>query len=101
MTARPGFEPRRFIGRVRERLLCGHADPADREDESRAEAGIAAARLACLHQRRMAARKSGAHRLAAELRREIDAAEAARQMTLWSTAADRHAAYSTPAPASA
>lgn len=92
----PGFEPRRFIGRVRERLLCGDRAPADPGEEGRAEAYIAAAKVACLHQRRMAARNIGARRLAAELGREMAATVPQLRMTLWDAAADRHAAPATP-----
>ncbi|HVC50409.1 MAG TPA: hypothetical protein VND87_00140 [Stellaceae bacterium] len=69
-TGAGGAEPRRrFVGCVRERLLrCGTA--AGTGDE--AEAVIAVAQIACLHRRREAARASGAHRLADELRRQID-----------------------------
>jgi CheY-like chemotaxis protein len=61
----PG-EPRRFVGRVRDRLL-GQELPADTEDD----AGIAAAKLACLDRRQNAARQAGAAELVASLAREI------------------------------
>lgn len=53
--------------RARRRILRLVADAVRRE----AESGIAAAKLACLRRRRDAAAAAGAHRLAAELRREI------------------------------
>jgi len=66
----PG-EPRRFVGRVRDRLL-GEALPADTEDDAgKAELCIAAAKLACLDRRQNAARLAGAAELVASLAREI------------------------------
>jgi len=59
-------EPRRFVGRVRERLLR-----AERCDPGEAELFIATAKIACLDRRRAAARAAGAYGLAADLRNEI------------------------------
>ncbi len=62
-------DPRRFLGRVRERLLCGR--PRQPGDEAAAEFAVASAKLACLHHRRRAAHHAGSRRLAEELRHEI------------------------------
>ncbi|MGH7094530.1 MAG: hypothetical protein ACREFB_13475 [Stellaceae bacterium] len=76
-TGADGAKPRRrFVGCVRERLLrCGpvaSAGRAEHEAGDEADAVIAVAQIACLHHRREAAHASGAHRLADELRRQID-----------------------------
>lgn len=70
-----GFEARRIVGCVRERL-AGKLDAAalDRARRS-AEFAIAEARIGCLHQRAQAAEGAGAR----ELAREIDNAIAQRE----------------------
>ena len=60
-------EPRRFVGRVRERLLGAEGDA----DPDEAEWCIAVAKVACLGQRQHAARHAGAMELVASLAREI------------------------------
>jgi|HubBroStandDraft_2_1064218.scaffolds.fasta_scaffold338375_1 CheY-like chemotaxis protein len=60
-------DPRRFVGRVRDRLL-GAEDDAEAGE---AERCIAAAKLACLDQRQHAARRAGSTGLVAALAREI------------------------------
>jgi DNA-binding response OmpR family regulator len=77
LVKRP-FDPRELLGCVFAVVL--------REDEQQAapthchvaEFGIAAARLACLHNRRDAAAAVGAHHLALELTRQISESTAAR-----------------------
>lgn len=94
--ARSGPERRWFVGSVRERLLRAHAAQAERELETRAEACIASAKVACLHQRRMAAESAGAPALAAALHREIEATVAERHTA---AAAERHAVPGARTPA--
>lgn len=60
-------EPRRFVGRVRDRLLGAAGDG----DADVAERYIAVAKVACLGQRQHAARDAGAAELVAALAREI------------------------------
>lgn len=60
-------EPRRLIGRVRDRLVGDDAEIGGAE----AEVCIAAAKLACLDRRQNAARREGASDLVASLAREI------------------------------
>jgi DNA-binding NtrC family response regulator len=67
-------EPRRFVGRVRDRLL-----DAEEFDGNAAESCIAAAKLACLDQRQSAARAAGATELVESLAREIAETVALRQ----------------------
>lgn len=62
-------EPRRFVGRVRDRLLGPECE--DVSAVSEAERLIAAAKLACLDQRQRAARAAGADELVGSLAREI------------------------------
>jgi hypothetical protein len=64
-------EPKRFVGRVRDRLLGPEFDAESDADAGEAERCIAAAKLACLDHRRRAAREAGAAELVASLAREI------------------------------
>jgi len=61
-------EPRRFLGRVRDRLLDGGESESGAGE---AELCIAAAKLACLDRRQRAARTAGATELVESLAREI------------------------------
>jgi hypothetical protein len=69
-------EPRRFVGRVRDRLLdAGESDG----NADAAEWCIAAAKLACLDRRQSVAREAGAAELVGSLAREIAETAALRQ----------------------
>ena len=70
VAADPG-EPRRFVGRVRDRLLGPEFAAGSDAEAGEAERCIAAAKLACLGQRQHAARAIGAADLVASLAREI------------------------------
>lgn len=73
LVKRP-FDLRELLGCVFELVLRGDepaAEPTAPRHSDAAEFGIAAAKLACLHNRRVAAAAVGASRLAQELTREI------------------------------
>jgi CheY-like chemotaxis protein len=74
LVTRP-FDPRRLLGCVFELVLRQGDDAAPLHSHA-AEFGIAAAKLACLDSRRIAAAATGASRLAHELTRQIGEARA-------------------------
>ena len=76
LVKRP-FDPRELLGCVFAVVLREDERDAAPAHDHIAEFGIAAARLACLHNRRDAAAAVGAHHLAQDLARQISRAAAA------------------------
>jgi two-component system OmpR family response regulator len=71
LVKRP-FDPRELLGCVFALVLReDEQEPAPAHGHAVAEFGIAAAKLVCLHNRRVAAAATGAHRLAQELTHQI------------------------------
>lgn len=70
LVRRP-FDPRELLGCLFELVLRHDADAADPHHGHAAEFGIAAAKLACLYNRRATAAASGARRLTQDLTRQI------------------------------
>ena len=79
LVKRP-IDPRRLLGCVFELVLREDDDAAAPHHNRVAEYGIAAAKLACLHNRHVAAAAAGASRLAQDLSRQIGETSAAHRI---------------------